>query len=281
MVVKHSEGKTRVVIAGVTGWAGGALARGILGAGDLALVAGVSRTHAGERVGDALGAHDAEHPSAAPVVATAAEALAVGADVFVEYTKPDVARAHVLEAIDAGVHVVIGTSGLTDEDLAAIDRAARSRGVGVLACGNFSLTAVLMMKFSAMAAEWLESWEVIDYASASKIDAPSGTARELAARLGAVKEPRVAVSPDEVRGEREARGATLSGTQVHSVRLPGFVLGVESVFGQEGETLRIRHDAGASAEPYVAGALLAVRRVADLVGLHRGLDAVMEAPERE
>ena len=80
---------------------------------------------------------------------------------------------------------------------------------------------------------------------------------------------------DAVRGERETRGATLEGTQVHSVRLPGYVISIESIFGMESQKLVIRHEAGASAEPYVDGALLAIRRVRGLTGLHRGLDSVM------
>jgi 4-hydroxy-tetrahydrodipicolinate reductase len=81
---------------------------------------------------------------------------------------------------------------------------------------------------------------------------------------------------DRTVGEREARGATLGGTQVHSVRLPGFVISTEVIFGLPDQRLSIRHDAGASARPYVDGALLAIRRVSSLVGLHRGLDAVLD-----
>jgi 4-hydroxy-tetrahydrodipicolinate reductase len=133
-----------------------------------------------------------------------------------------------------------------------------------------------MMAFSAMAAKWIPSWEVIDYAGAGKADAPSGTARELAHRLAAVGRPEQPVPVDQVQGEPEARGANLGGTQVHSVRLPQYTLGVEALFGQTGESLSIRHDAGTSAEPYVGGVLLAIQGVDQLRGLHRGLDAVME-----
>ena len=104
-------------------------------------------------------------------------------------------------------------------------------------------------------------WEVIDYASAGKQDAPSGTSREVAERLDAVRRPAIRVPLDEVHGAREARGATIAGTQVHSVRLPSFTVSTETVFAAEGERLSIRHDAGESAAPYVAGTLLAVRAV--------------------
>ena len=261
----------RVCLAGATGWAGSELARGIAGAEDLALVAAVSRSGAGRRLGAIVdGAPDA------PVLATADEAARAGCDVFVEYTGAEAARANVLAALAYDAHVVIGSSGLTDDDLAAIDAAARERGRGVLACGNFALTVVLLQKFAEMAARYAPSWEIIDYAYEAKPDAPSGTARELAARLGRVRAPELARPVAETRGSVEARGATLGGAQVHSVRLPGFVIGVEAIFGMPDQTLSLRHQAGASARPYVDGALLAIRKVGGLVGVHRGLDAVMD-----
>ena len=118
-------------------------------------------------------------------------------------------------------------------------------------------------------------WEIIDYASDSKIDAPSGTARELASRLGEVRQPEITVPLEETVGRKDARGATLKGSQVHSVRLPGFVIGVEAIFGAPDERLTIRHDAGSGAGPYIQGTLLAIRKVPEHVGLVRGLDKIM------
>jgi len=261
----------RVVLAGATGWAGSALARALVRESDLKLVAGVARRAAGKTLGAAL-----QIESDCPIFATTEEALAVGCDVFVEFTKPVSAKQNVLSALAAGAHVVIGTSGLTDDDLAQIDHVARERKRGVLAAGNFALTAVLAMRFSEIAARYLDHFEVIDYASATKVDVPSGTARELAARLARVRTPTVDVPAEKLVGPRETRGAALGGVQVHSIRQPGFVLGIETVFGADGERLHIKHDAGASAAPYVGGALLAIRKVDGLIGLRRGLDAVME-----
>jgi len=261
----------RVILAGATGWAGSAIARGIARSSDLHLVAAIARKAAGQTLGSALG----EPALAAPVHATAAAALATPCDVFVEFTKPTSAKENILAALEAGAHVVVGTSGLSDEDYAEIDGVARARGRGVLACGNFALTVVLLQRFAEVAARYLDYFEIIDYAHEDKPDAPSGTARELAFRLGQVKAPHSGVPLDQIRGPREARGATLSGVQVHSVRLPGYVIGVEAVFGAPGQRLHLAHHAGSSAEPYVDGALLAVRKVATLQGVHRGLDAVM------
>ena len=236
------------------------------------LTAAVSRTHAGRNLGEVLGQPGLE----CPIYASAAEALGRHCDVFVEYTKPHQAKTNVLAALDHGAHVVVGTSGLTDADFAEIDTAARGRKRGVLAAGNFALTVLLMQKFAQTAARLIPQWEIIDYAHDAKIDAPSGTARELAARLARAGKPELMVPIDQTSGERDARGATLSGTQVHSVRLPGFVIGAEVIFGMPDQRLSLRHDAGNSARPYVDGALLAIRRVSTLVGLHRGLDTVLE-----
>jgi 4-hydroxy-tetrahydrodipicolinate reductase len=181
-----------VCLAGATGWAGSALARAIAEAADLTLVAAVSRTHAGRRLGEAL----KEPRLTCPVYATAAEGLAVGCDVFVEYTKPDVAKSNILTALAHGAHVVVGTSGLADDDYAEIDVVARERNRAVLAVGNFALTVVLMQKFAEAAARLIPQWEIIDYAHDEKVDAPSGTARELAARLSRVRRPEPTVPMD-------------------------------------------------------------------------------------
>jgi 4-hydroxy-tetrahydrodipicolinate reductase len=263
----------RVCLAGATGWAGSELARGIAATSDVALVAAVSRRSAGRTLGDALG----EPRLTCPVFASVAEALATPCDVLVEYTKPDSAKSNILTALDRGVHVVVGTSGLTDADYAEIDAVARAKQCGVLACGNFALTVVLLQRFAEMAAKLIPQWEIIDYASDHKIDAPSGTARELASRLSKVRAPEPTVPIDQTVGSRETRGATLSGSQVHSIRLPGFVISAEVIFGMPDQKLTIRHDSGSSARPYVDGALLAVRKVSGLVGLHRGLDSVLDA----
>jgi 4-hydroxy-tetrahydrodipicolinate reductase len=248
----------RVCIAGVTGWTGGAVAEAVKAADDLELVAGISRS-------------DPESHSSVE------EALdAVQADVLVDYTHAGVVKANVLAALERGVAVVVGSSGLTGADYDEIDARAREKDVGVVAAGNFSLTAALLLRFAGEAARHLEAWEVIDFASFGKPDAPSGTSREVAERLGSVRAAAVKVPVEETLGERDARGATIAGTQVHSLRLPSFTVSTEVVFAAEGERLSIRHDAGESAAPYVAGTLLAIRVVPALVGLTRGLDRLLD-----
>ena len=245
-------------MAGVTGWTGRAVAAAVEEAGDLQFVAGVSRSD----------------PDSYSSVAEALDATS--ADVLVDYTHAAVVRANVLAALERGVGVVVGSSGLSAADYEEIDALAQERQVGVVAAGNFSLTAALLLRSAVEIARHLEAWEVIDYASAGKEDAPSGTARELVERLDAVRPPALGVPIDEVLGAREARGATVAGTQVHSLRLPSFVVSTEVVFAAEGERLSIRHDAGETPAPYVAGTLLAIRAVPNTVGLVRGLDRLLD-----
>lgn len=264
--------KIRICIAGATGWAGSELSRGIFDAADMELVAAVSRNHAGKTLDQAIGIKGLT----TPIFGTVEDALVTSPDVFVEYTKPDVAKSHVLSALKRGAHVVIGTSGLSNDDYAEIDRVAKQVKRGVLAVGNFALTVVLLQKFAEMAAKYIPHWEIIDYAHSEKIDAPSGTARELANRLSKVQEAKLDVPLEKIDGLKESRGARLQGTQVHSIRLPGYVISIDAIFGMPGQKLILRHESGSSAEPYVSGALLAIREVGKLVGLHRGLDSVMK-----
>jgi 4-hydroxy-tetrahydrodipicolinate reductase len=262
----------RVCIAGVSGKVGKALAAAALAADDLVLVSAMSRRWAGRDVASALGL-----PScAAPIVATVGEALATPCDVLIDYTSAASVKAHVLAAIAARVHVVVGSSGLTAEDDGEIDRLARAAGVGLFAAGNFAITAVLLQRFAAMAARVLPTWEIVDYAPPSKIDAPSGTARELAGRLGQVRAPVVERRVEDTVGEPAARGASLGGAQVHSVRVPGYLSSIEVSFGQAGERLLLRHDATDASAPYVSGTLLAVRRVREWTGLRRGLESLLD-----
>jgi 4-hydroxy-tetrahydrodipicolinate reductase len=210
----------------------------------------------------------------APVFGSVPEALD-GVDVLIDYTSHLVVKANVLTAVERGVAAVVGTSGLSADDYAEIDAAARARGVGVVAAGNFSLTAAMAQAAALLAARHLPHWEVIDYASATKPDVPSGTAREFSERLGEVRRPALGRALEDTHGPREARGATVGGAQVHSVRLPSFVVSTEVVFGLPDERLSIRHDAGGSPTPYVAGTLLAARAAPGRLGLTRGLDTLL------
>jgi 4-hydroxy-tetrahydrodipicolinate reductase len=263
----------QVCVAGATGWVGKVLVEKILGADEFSLSGAIARTAAGQDIGTALG-----RPSAGVmVVRSLNEALSCPTDVLVDYTSPDSVKERVLAAVARGVRVVIGTSGLNASDYAEIDGAARHNNVGVIAAGNFSITAALAKHFALFAAQHLPAWEIIDYAHADKVDAPSGTTLELAEELARVRENCIEVPIERTHGYRDARGTSISGTQVHSVRLPSYVIAFETIFGLPDERLTIRHDSGTGAMPYVNGTLLAIRKVMTTIGLIRGLDRLLFA----
>lgn len=263
---------TRICVAGATGWTGRAVVEAVLEAADLTLAGAVARGAAGRDAGEALG----RAAAGVTVSATVEAALsAAEADVLVDYTHPTSVKEHALTALGGGVAVVIGTSGLTAEDYAEIDAAARAAGRGVLASGNFAITAALLSHFALIAARFIEHFEVIDYAGAAKPDAPSGTARELAERLGAVRRPRIEHAVEQTIGPKELRGGSIAGVQVHSLRLPSYTASVDALFTVPGARLKLSHDAGSDASVYAQGTLFAARRVGGFVGLKRGLDQLL------
>jgi 4-hydroxy-tetrahydrodipicolinate reductase len=265
--------KIRVCVAGATGWAASELCRGIVSTNDLELVSAVSRRNAKGDLNDILKLNT---DKVIPIFGTVEEALNIPCDVLVEYTSPEIAKHNVISALNSGVNVVIGTSGLSDDDYEQISAKADEKQKSVLAVGNFAISVVLLNRFAEIAAKYMPHWEIIDYAKQNKVDSPSGSALELANRLSKVGKSIKTVELENTKGIKEARGADINGMQVHSVRLPGFVISLEAIFGLEDEKLTIKHDAGNSAKPYVGGALLAIRNVNTFTGLRRGLDSVMD-----
>lgn len=258
----------RICVAGVTGWTGSAVVRKILDAPEFELVGAIARQKAGMDLGETLG----QKPLGITIVNSFEKTLAASPQVLIDYTGPDSIKPRTLAALEAGVRVVIGTSGLTEVDYKEIELKAQEHQLGVIAAGNFSITAALAKHFATLAARYLPSWEIIDYASAGKKDAPSGTTLELAEELGRIAQSQLEWPIDQTHGFKETRGATIGGSQVHSLRLPSYSIAFETIFGLPDERLTIRHDAGAGAEPYVAGTLLATKKVLDLTGLIRGMD---------
>jgi 4-hydroxy-tetrahydrodipicolinate reductase len=261
----------RVCFAGVTGWTAPPIVAAIDGGDDLMLTSGVSRSAAGRKLADATASR-----SDGLIYASVSEALqSAEIDVLLDYTSASAVKKNVWTAVDAGVHVVVGSSGLSAADYEQLDRLARDRGVGVVASGNFSVMAAVMQRAAAVAAEQLDAWEIVDYANADKPDVPSGTSRELAEALAEVRPVNSGLPLSQLHGPVEARGADVAGTRIHSVRLPGFVVSTEIIFGGTGERLIVRHDPGDSPDPYVAGTLLAIRKVADRPGVRRGLGSLL------
>jgi len=263
--------KTRICLGGATGNVGRQLITAIKAAEDLELSAAVGKKSAGSKLGRVLNLDGLD----LTVNASVTGALKADADVYIDYTRPESVKENVRQAVANGVHVVIGTSGLSDEDYREIAQQAKAQSVGVLAAGNFSLTATLMQHFALIAAKFLPTWEIFDYAPDTKSDAPSGTALELAYQLSKAGNPQWAVPVEKTHGIRESRGASINGSLVHSVRVPGFYSSSEVIFGRPGERLALRHDS-ISYQPYVEGTLLAARRVGSFIGLKRGLAEILD-----
>ncbi len=262
----------RVCVAGVTGWAGRAVARAVLESDEFTLESAVARSAAGEDVGTAIGKGA---PVGVPITADPAEALKAKPEVWIDYTHPSAVKGHALAALEGGARVVIGTSGLGEDDYREITSAALAARSGVIAAGNFSMTAALLKHLAGIAARHLPHREIIDFAGPKKPDAPSGTAMELAEYLATVSPNQLDLPVEETLGVPGTRGAGIGGTQVHSLRLPSYLISIEALFALPDERLIIRHDAGNSPEPYVAGTLLAAQRVGEVTGLVRGLDELL------
>jgi 4-hydroxy-tetrahydrodipicolinate reductase len=203
------------------------------------------------------------------------EVLPAGPEVLIDYTKPDSVKARTLEALKNGVRVVVGTSGLTGEDYEEIEKVAKERNLGVVAAGNFTITGALAKHFSQIAAQYVPSWEIIDYGLAGKVDSPSGTTREVAEEMAKFAENQVEIPVEKTFGAKEARGARIGGAQVHSLRLPGYQHAFETILALPDERLIIRHEAGPAAETHTYGTLLAARKVMEITGVVRGLDRLM------
>jgi 4-hydroxy-tetrahydrodipicolinate reductase len=198
------------------------------------------------------------------------------ADVVVDFTTPGVVMANLQWCIEAGLNVVVGTTGFDSERLDTVRGWLADRPeVGVLIAPNFGIGAVLMMRFAAQAARYFDSVEIIELHHPDKVDAPSGTARRTAELIAAARDGRP--SPDATTDALDgARGADVEGVRVHAVRLAGLVAHQQVLLGGTGETLSIRHDS-LSRESFMPGVLLAVRAVGQRPGLTQGIDDLLAA----
>lgn len=252
-----TQGAIKVGVLGASGRMGAEVCRAVSAAADMQLVAALD-------VGDDL-----------------SDLSAAGAQVVVDFTVPGAVMANIDHCVSAGIDMVVGTSGFTPERLAEVEAImANAPDVGVLVAPNFGIGAVLMMQFAAKAAPFFESVEVIELHHPDKVDAPSGTARQTAALIGAARRAAgVPVSPDAT-GEDQfaARGEAVAGVPVHAVRLRGLTAHQEVLFGSPGETLTIRHDSLDRAS-FMPGVLLAIRGVRTRPGLTVGIDELLDQAE--
>lgn len=201
-----------------------------------------------------------------------------GARVVVDFTHPDVVMDNLRHCIEHGIHAVVGTTGFDRERLDQLEEWLRdSPGTGVLIAPNFSIGALLMMRFAAQAAPFFDSVEVVELHHPDKADAPSGTARRTAEMIArARREAGSAPMPDATSTSLDgARGADVDGVRVHGLRVRGLVAHQEVLLGTAGETLTIRHDS-LDRVSFTPGVLAGVRAIADHPGLTVGLEQVLD-----
>ena len=242
-----------VAVSGAAGQMGMLVADLVEQAADLQLVARYDPHHPGGGITD--------------------DSAAVGkAEVVVEFTRPDVVMANLANWRRLGVHAVVGTSGFGAERIAELVGMWGSGPPNCLVAPNFSVGAVLAMRFAELAAPHFQAAEVIELHHDRKLDAPSGTALATAERIGRAAPQSRATQANELTPG--ARGALVSGVPVHAVRLPGLLAHQEVVLGSLGETLTIRHDTS-DRQAFGPGILLAIRQVADLPGVTIGIDKLL------
>jgi 4-hydroxy-tetrahydrodipicolinate reductase len=253
----------RVGVIGATGKVGAEVCRAVHADPDMELVAGISRSKAGEKAADALGLEGSDM-----VLAENLDSFVESdVEVAVDFTSAQFAPEHVAWAIEHGTHIVVGTTGFE------VDEAWREAPIGVFVAPNFAIGAVLLQRFAREAARHLPAVEIVELHHDGKADAPSGTAIATARGIAAERaETPTAPGDEKVAG---ARGGAVDDVRIHSVRLPGLVAHHEVIFGGQAQTLTIRHDS-TDRSSFVPGVLLAIRWIPDHQGLTVGLEHLLE-----
>ncbi len=266
----------RVGVVGACGRMGQMVSRAVADAEDLALAAAIDRSRVGESIGRLIG-----HPKLdVPISDELDRLLEAEVEVAVDFTHPDVVMDNVHWCISHAINLVVGTTGITEEDLEEIRRSIEREGSesNVVVAPNFALGAVLMQRFSAEAARFFPAVEVIELHHDQKADAPSGTALATARRL--LEGRGSAYRGPDAESVTGVRGGNVEGIRVHAVRLPGLVAHQEVIFGGQGQILTIRHDS-MDRSSFMPGVLLALRSVSTRPGLIVGLEPLLDlSPSR-
>jgi 4-hydroxy-tetrahydrodipicolinate reductase len=261
--------ETKVLVIGAAGRMGRQVVRSLSEARDLTLVAAVDRTRAGEDAGALAGIGS----NGITISDSLSDAIAAASPhVAVDFTLPDAVMGNLRTAVRARIPCVVGTTGLTEQNLAEVTDLCDRHKTPVFISPNFAIGAVLMMQFAAQAARHFHAAEIVEFHHADKADAPSGTAIRTAQLIAAVPGSNFA-GADSSDG-RASRGRAEGAVHIHSVRLPGLVAHQAVIFGGQGETLTIRHDS-TSHESFMPGVLLAIRKVRSLRGLVVGLENIL------
>jgi 4-hydroxy-tetrahydrodipicolinate reductase len=258
---------TRVGVVGAGGKMGRLVCAAVAGDPDLELVAAVDPSEAGRSLHEATGVTGSD----LSVSAKAQALVESGAEVAVDFTRPDAVMDTIGFCVEHGIHAVVGTTGISPERLEEIEGWLGDHpDGGVVVAPNFSVGAVVGQRLAEEAARFFPAAEVIELHHDQKVDAPSGTAAATARRIAAARKE----SWTGPTGGEEYRGGDVEGVRVHSIRLPGLVAHQEVIFGAQGQTLTIRHDAP-DRSCYMPGVLLAVKQVAGRPGLTFGLEPLL------
>ncbi|MEX2533673.1 MAG: 4-hydroxy-tetrahydrodipicolinate reductase [Nitriliruptoraceae bacterium] len=257
-----------VAVIGAAGRMGTEVCRAVSACQDLTLAAAVDPARAGQRLDEVIGI------SSNVIISGSLEELDVATiDCAVEFTGPATVAQNLCWLLEHGIHTVVGATGLTDDAIETARTCATRGGVNALIAPNFAIGAVLLERFAKQAVAYFPHVEVIELHHDQKVDAPSGTALRTAQLLGDARTTKVTTVGGDER-HPGARGATVNGVAVHSVRLPGLIAHEEVIFGGEGEILTLRHDS-LSRTSFMPGVLHAIRHVATLDGVAVGLDQIL------
>ncbi|MCF3941622.1 4-hydroxy-tetrahydrodipicolinate reductase [Oceanobacillus alkalisoli] len=260
-----------IILAGPRGKMGKEAIQMIERVADFNLVAVIDRKNEGKFLNDIIEESDAH----VPIFEDLAECFQkIDADVFIDLTSPASGYKHTKLAIEHRVRSVIGTSGFTEERIQELKELSDEYKSGCIIAPNFAIGAVLMMKFSQMAAQYFPDVEIIEKHHDQKIDAPSGTAVKTAEMIQKTREKKMQGHPDEREELDGARGAELDGMHIHSVRLPGLVAHQEVIFGGPGQLFTIKHDS-MSRDSFMDGIKTSIYKVMELERLVYGLENIL------
>lgn len=265
--------KIRVFVAGASGKMGQEVIRTILKEDDLLLVGASDTRNQGMDVGFVVGTQRVGIDITGPLEVEFLRSSR--ADVLVDFTNPQSVFKNAKIAIMAGVVPVIGTTGLDEAEISEIRTFVEKEKVGAFLAPNFSIGAILMMRFAKEAAKYFPHVDIIELHHDQKLDAPSGTALKTVEGIMEVREPMIQGHSNEYEKIPGARGADIGGIHIHSVRLPGLIAHQEVIFGGLGQALTIRHDAF-SRETYMPGIMLGIRKSCELTELVIGLDKFLD-----
>ena len=262
----------RIVIAGICGKMGREMTSRLLKEDDLKIIGGYDINNIGKDAGLIAGCA----PAGAKIYGSCSELKALKPDLIIDFTNAQAALSLINWALDNGIDIIVGATGLKKDELSAVEKKACGSSSKVFIVPNFAIGAVIMIKISSMIADYFEGCEIIELHHDKKKDAPSGTSLNTAESISAVKKfDSSRLKEHETEICSGSRGAFSDGIHIHSIRLPGFLARQEVIFGTAGQTLTIRHDS-IDRSCFYPGLLLAIRKIDDLDNFTFGLDKIID-----